>query len=234
MKRNAFFFTLALLASSLWTWGQSDTLITLEGDTSLVEITSYGTDEIKYIFPEAPRLTLGKKKSLYSHVLFANPQLEDYQASSFWKKEDVVFLRVGAEALFDADYGRNIWTAQLVTETMLTPNVGLQYQFGIGGNTQVLATEMRLLQIGVGAFYRIQQKNSNWSAQLTGGLLWRGINPNYNAFTSQFNTKLGVHTSLGMIYTSPGGFEIGIDAPITFFLDGSMSLGVQPRIGVRF
>ncbi|NVK04000.1 MAG: hypothetical protein HWD92_04225 [Flavobacteriia bacterium] len=236
MKFKALLFLNSFIFVSLGSQAQSDTLITLEGDTSYVKITRYSDNNIAYQFRTAEDVTFENDLDDYLSVDFANPDLPDYEAPRHWAKSSSLSLSFGIDEIITTDDVFILAGVNLVGESMLSRHWGYQFSFGGGTMFGSLPYEdLRYIQASLSAIYRIQEPGSGWSAQLAGGLIYRGT-----GFDSELSSNparedlLGLRFTPGIFFTTKGGFEIGLETPVTFYNNNSLGIGIQPRIGFRF
>lgn len=237
MKFKALLFLNSFIFVSMGSQAQNDTLITLEGDTSYVKITKYSDHNIAYQFRDAEDVTFESNLDEYLNVDFANPELPDYEAPRHWAKSNSLSVRFGLDEMIRTDEFHVMVGGELVAESMITRNWG--YQLSFGGGTMVSSTNLRYdqayFQLSLSGIYRVQDPGSGWSAQIAGGIIYRGM-----GYDSDLNNGpvtenlLGLRFTPGVFYTTKGGFEIGIETPVTFYNNNSLGIGIQPRIGFRF
>lgn len=235
MKFNALLFLNSFIFVSLGSQAQSDTLITLEGDTSYVKITKYSDNNIAYQFRSAEDVTFENDLDDYLSVDFANPDLPDYEAPRHWQRSSSLSLRFGIDEMIRTDDVQFLIGGELVGESMFTRNWG--YQFSLGGGTMIdnVRYDQAYIQVSLSGIYRFQDEDSGWSGQFAGGIIYRGLG--YDSDLSSGPTTenlLGVRFTSGIFYTTKGGLEIGLETPVTFYNNNSLGIGIQPRIGFRF
>lgn len=236
MKFNALLFLNSFIFVSLGSQAQSDTLITLEGDTSYVKVTRYSDNNIAYQFRSAEDVTFETDLDDYLSVDFANPDLPDYEAPRHWSKSSSLSIRFSIDEIITSDDVYILAGGNLVAESMFSRNWGYQFSFGAGTMFGSLPYEdLRYIEVSLAGIYRIQEPGTGWSGQFAGGIIYRGT-----GFDSDLNNNparedmLGLRFTPGVFYTTKWGLEVGVETPVTFYNNNSLGIGIQPRIGFRF
>lgn len=216
----------------------TDTLISMEHDTSYAQVSHYSENDITFTLRDVPEIQITRGMSNYRSIGFGNPSMMDYSAPNYWLKDEGIFVSSGIDELFVGNVAHVFWSNNLVLEDMVTRNWG--YQIYVGGgpilmpSSEVVRTSS-FGQFGMNVLYRYSKPGSRWSYQLAGGVMYRRTIEVYgSSLRPAIPDTWMIRFTPGVFYTFDNGIEMGIETPVGMSFEGQYSIGLMPRIGIRF
>lgn len=235
MKNLALSFV--AVAVSVCAYAQTDTLITMEGDTISASISKSSDWGITYTRTDAPEISFTESKSKFAEIQFGNSVLKDYEAPRHWMKNEALMITGGISEVFTASTVDIYSFVNFSGETMFGRSLGIQVVAGWGTNlTSIdfyeLAGYAFAFQFSANGIYRYSLPGSNWSYSVTPGLNFRQYNYTDTRVTDV--STIGFGLGIGGQYISSGGFVIGYDLPLNYWQNNTFGIGINLGIGYRF
>lgn len=214
----------ALLCGYLSTAQSQDTIITLEGDTSLVKVISISDNEVSYELPSSRGVTITKSLSTIESVGFSDSNMDDYLAPNNTLMNESFYIYSG--------YFQN--SRFKITNPVLGfgadwyfyKGFGIDLDWGIGLNDQ--PETLSLIQFGIRAKYRINSATNNWFTTQSIGVRTFQLNRSGDPsdLIYEFTTAVG--------YTFNSGIELTLAIPLGVNKYTFLNVAPQLRIGFRF
>lgn len=207
--------------------GQShDTIITLDGDTSLVKVIAISPKDVSYEIPSSPGVVVTKSISTIESVGFADSNMEDYLAPNHTLMNESFYIYGGLFA--NTRYEFTTPTIGFGADWYFYKGFGMDLDFGFGINDETQS--INHLQFGLRLKYRLNGTRTNWFTTQSLGIRSLSLENQYNAN----NTDLIYEFTTSIGYTFNSGIEVALDLPVGVNKSTYLSTSPQLRLGFRF
>lgn len=213
-------------------FGQTDTLINIYGDTTYAQVTDIGPDEVSYRLPEATDLLITRDKDDYEYINFANSNVDDYIAPIYYRKPIKLELRsTVAGWTFDTYHAASL-NFGLNVEGMLTSKYGYSISFDSNFESMI-GNDVEYGSLSLLGIRRFQSNTSNWSGQIGLGLGYNILNyrDSFYKYTGRFTT---LNVEFSTSYTFDWGLEATVRGGYLYDLNDVMGVNFGVGLGYRF
>lgn len=231
--------TLALSAMFFSFFGMAqtyqDTLINLEGKTTVVQILEFAPDHVSYRLESSPEVTFIVGRSTLKYVGFANPEVEDWEAPRNLIRNESFYILGGVRTQDMSEGSFAFATMGIGADFFWSENWGFSLQTAFGPSLMVNSNTNfadNYMNFGISAIWRSYAPGGRWSSQLELGLFSNTIG--MASFSEPYISTLNVRFTPSIYYTTKFGLEIGLSMPVDLNGRDAPSFEPQIRIGYRF